>query len=189
MAGRFFPVQTVDRGRSGNLGTMLEPVSGAGPWKGQLGAVVESSGKVWRLVQLDYDGSAVDTTDGGLLYWEDKSVFTVHTDASAGEALGNGVAGGSHQVVDVSAQTEDQYMWVQVGGDQAAVTVAASAVAGDQLTGHASTDNVLTRTAAGTAAVNVQVGVALTTRGTTTSDEGASVANSSKVRWVLGNML
>jgi hypothetical protein len=187
--GRFFPVQTVDTGPKGNIGTMLKPLSAKGPWKGQLGSVTEAEGKLWRLVQLDYDGSAVDTIDGGLLYWEDRSLFTVHTDASAGEALAQGVAGGCHQVVDVSALTEDQYLWVQVGGDQAAVVVAASAVAGDPLSGHASTDNVLTRTAAGTAAVNLQVGVCLSTRGTTTSDESASVANSAKVRWVIGNML
>ena len=168
--GRFFPVQTVDTGPKGNIGTMLKPVSAKGPWKGQLGSVTEAEGKLWRLVQLDYDGSAVDTIDGGLLYWEDRSLFTVHTDASAGEALAQGVAGGCHQVIDVSSLTEDQYLWVQVGG-------------------HASTDNVLTRTAAGTAAVNLQVGVCLSTRGTTTSDESASVANSAKVRWVIGNML
>ena len=189
MAGRFFPIQTVDKGRTGSFATMMEPVSEAGVWKGQLGSIVESGGKVWRLVQLDYDGSAVDLIDGGLLYWEDKSVFTVHTDASAGEGLANGVAGGCHQAEDVSALTEDQYMWVQVGGDQAAVVVAASAVAGDHLTGHASTDNVLTRTAAGTAPVDVPVATCLSTRGTTTSDESASVSNSSKVRWILGNLL
>lgn len=188
--GRFFPVQTVDLGQTGNFGTMLEGISNAGPWKGQLGMVVESGGKVWRLVQYDISaGAAVDAIDGGVLYWEDKSNFLVHADASAGEALANGVAGGCHQAIDTSAQTEDSYMWVQIGGDQAAVVVAASTVAGDHLTGHASTDNVLTRTAAGTAPVDVPVATALSTRGTTTSDEGASVGNSSAVRWIVGNLL
>jgi hypothetical protein len=168
---------------------MLEPVSAKGPWAGQVGMMVESAGKVWRLVRLDYDGGTVDSIDGGLAYYSDESAFEVTFDASAAEGLAAGLAGGVHQVIDVSALTEDQFMWVQVGGPQLAVVIAASAVASDVATGHASTDNVATRTAGGTAAPDSPHGTVLSTRGTTTSDEGASVANSSTVRWNLGTFL
>jgi len=189
MASGRSSTQTVFRGRTGNFGTMIEPVSGNNVLAGQLGMRVESGGKWWRLVRLDYDGGTVDGIDGGLAYYSDESAFTVTFDASAGEALAASLAGGVHQAVDVSALTEDQYLWVQVGGEQLAVVIAASAVASDVASGHASTDNVATRTAGGTAAVNAPNGAVLSTRGTTTSDEGASVSNSSTVRWNLGTFI
>jgi hypothetical protein len=180
-------IQTVSLGAVGNFGTMLEAVSNDGPWEGQLGMEVQVDNKTWKLVKLDYDIAAIDGLDGGLAYWEDQDAFVISFDASGAEAGANSLAGGVHQAIDVSALTEDQYMWIQVGGEQAAVVVAASAVAGDQGTGHASTDNVLTRTAAGTAAPDRHAAIILSTRGSTTSDEGAAVANSSRVRWLLGN--
>lgn len=186
--GRMFPVQTVDLGRVGNFGTMLEPVDTA-PWAGQLGMVVEQGGKAWRLVQLNFDLGTVDGLDGGLAYYSDESLFVVTFDASSGEALAASLAGGVHQVVDISALTADQYLWVQVGGEQLAVVIAASAVTGDYACGHASTDNVATRTAAGTASLDSPFGTVLSTRGSTTSDEGASVSNSSTVRWNVGSFI
>lgn len=183
--GRTFMVQHLHLGPAGKVRTFLETSL---PLGGQLGQIFEQDGKFYRLVQVDLT-DAVDFIDGGVVYWADKATYKVTADASGGEALANGVAGGSHLVIDVSTYTTGPYFFVQMGGDQAAVVVAASTVAGDQMSGHASTDNVLTRTAAGTGCVNKIAGIALSTRGTTTSDEGASVGNSSKIRWNLGNLI
>ena len=192
--GRFFPVQSIHFGvvtspRTMNAAVLpMDIAQGAGSTSGfglggQLGMMIEWQGGVYRLIQFD-NGSAVAAIDGGVLYWKTMSTFEATSDASTGEAAANGICGGTHVVL-----TDRYYGFVQCGGDQAAVVVAASAVAGDHLTGHATTDNVLTRTAAGTAPIDKLAATALTTRGTTTSDVGASVSNSSKVRWVLGNLI
>lgn len=189
--GRTFLVQHLHLGPTGSVYSFAESTlnnGGAGPWLGQLGQIFEKDNKFFRLVRGSADND-VDYIDGGVAYWDDRSAWTVTADASEGEALANGVAGGTHKAMDVSVVGNELYFFIQVGGDQAAVVVAASTVAGDHMTGHASTDNVLTRTAAGTAPVDALVGTALTTRGTTTSDSGASVSNSSKVRWRLGALL
>jgi len=183
--GSHFPVQTVDLGPTGSPLTYNEATL---PNGGKLGMLMEWSNRVFRLVKVDVSETAVDSLDGGVAYWEDRSNWTVNTDASAGEGLANGVAGGTHVVVDVSVGT-DRYIFVQVGGDQAAVQVAASTAISDQMSGHASTDNILTRTAAGTAVINPLVAVALSARGTTTTDNGVSLANSAKVRWHLGMLM
>lgn len=185
--GRSFLIQHLHLGPDGNVRTFNQSTlnnGGAGPWLGQLGQIFEDNGKFFRLVKFDDGTGNVASIDGGVAYWKTKSTYTVTTDASDGEALANGVAGGMHAVI-----TDGNYCFVQCGGDQAAVVVAASTVAGDHLTGHASTDNVLTRTAAGTAPVDVPFATALSTRGSTTSDSGASVSNSSKVRWRLGLLI
>jgi hypothetical protein len=187
VTGRFFPTFGFHLGQAGKYRTFNESTlnaGGAGPWLGHLGQIVEEDGRAFRLVKFDNGSGDVAMIDGGVLYWLTKSTWVATTDASDGEALANGVAGGTHVV-----GTNGNYVFVQVGGDQAAVVVAASTVASDLMTGHATTDNVLTRTAAGTAPVNKLVGIALSTRGNTTSDEGATVANSSKVRWELGALL
>jgi hypothetical protein len=185
--GRTFLVQHLHLGETGNVRTFQTATlnnGGAGPWLGQLGQVFEKGGKFYRLVKFDNGAGNVASIDGGIVYWKTKADWVVTTDASDSEGLANGVAGGTHVVV-----TDGNYFFIQIGGDQAAVQVAASTVNGDKLTGHATTDNILTRTAAGTAAVDDTFAVALTTRGTTTTDEAASLANSSKVRWVLGRLL
>lgn len=185
--GRTFNVQHIHLGPTGTIRTAAFDVlnnGGSGPFLGQLGQIFEQDAKFFRLVKFDNGAGDVASIDGGVAYWKAKATYTVTTDASDGEALANGVAGGTHAVI-----TDGYYFFVQCGGDQAAVVVAASTVAGDSMSGHASTDNVLTRTAAGTASVNLQVATALSTRGTTTSDVGASVANSSKVRWILGVLI
>lgn len=185
--GRTFGVQHVHLGPTGNVRTAsFDALSngGFGPFTGQLGQIFEQDAKFYRLVKFDNGTGNVASIDGGVAYWLTKATYVVTTDASDSEALANGVAGGTHAVI-----TDAYYFFIQCGGDQAAVVVAASTVASDQMSGHASTDNVLTRTAAGTASVNVPVAIALTTRGTTTSDVGASVSNSSKVRWLTGVLL
>jgi len=188
--GRTFQVGSLHLGPAAN-GDPRKYLETSLPQGGQLGQIFEKDGRFYRLVKVDLT-DAVDGLDGGVAYWADKASYAVTFDASGGEAGANGIAGGCHKVVDVSTYTinvTDPYIFIQVGGDQAAVVVAASAVAGDHMTGHASTDNVLTRTAAGTAPVDLLAAVCLSTRGTTTSDNGASVSNSSKVRWILGSLI
>ena len=191
VTGRFFPTFGHHLGQAGNYRTFNEATlnnGGAGPYLGHLGQLVEDNGKVFRLVQYNKGTDSVATIDGGVVYWKDKSNYIVTPDAGTdSEAERNGVAGGTH--VAIAAGSSGNYMYVQCGGDQAAVTVAASTVAGDVLTGDPTNDNVLVRTAAGTAPVAVPVAVALSTRGTTTSDSGGSVSNSSKLRWILGNLI
>ncbi len=189
--GRTFLVQHLHLGPSGDVKTAtFSALSGtveggaSGPCLGNLGQVFEVNGKFYRLVKFDNGTGNVAAIDGGIVYWKEKSTYTVTTDASDAEGLANGVAGGTHVAV-----TDAYYFFIQIGGDQAAVQVAASTVNGDKLSGHASTDLILTRTAAATACVDNCVAVALTTRGTTTTDVGASLANSSKVRWILGMLL
>jgi hypothetical protein len=184
MAGRTVHLGSLHLGQTG---TPLTYNEAALPFGGQLGQVYEKDGKFFRLVQVD-TGDAVNWIDGGVAYWKTKSNYTVTADASDSEALANGVAGGTHKAITISASS-NPYIFVQCGGDQAAVVVAASTVAADHMTGHASTDNVLTRTAAGTAPVDIPFATALSTRGTTTSDNGASVSNSSKVRWHAGLLI
>lgn len=189
--GRTFLIQHLHLGKDGNVRTFTDTALGGGsgsatngPWLGQLGQVFETDNKFFRLVKFDDGTGNVASIDGGVAYWKDKANFVATTDASDAEGLANGVAGGMHAVI-----VDQSYCFIQVGGDQAAVVVAASTVNGDKLTGHASTDNVLTRTAAGTAGIDDTFAVALTTRGSTTSDVGASVSNSSKVRWILGRLI
>lgn len=183
--GRSLLVQHMHLGPKGNVRTFNESALPTGAGVGQ---VFEHQGRFYRLAKFNNGAGDVATIDGGVMYWHTKltaaTPYVVTADASDGEALANGVAGGSHAVI-----TDGNYMFVQCGGDQAAVQVAASTVASDQMSGHASTDNILTRTAAATASVNVCVAIALSTRGTTTTDEGASLANSSKVRWMLGALI
>lgn len=181
--GRFFPASGVHLGPTGDYKT-ANMTAAQLPYAGAVGQIFEDSGKAWRLVQHNQGVGTVAAIDGGVAYWRDKVNGVVTPDASDGEALANGIAGGYHVVA-----VHLNYIFIQCGGDQAAVVVAASAVKGDHLTGHASTDNVLTRTAGGTAPVDKLAATALTTRGTTTSDNGASVSNSSKVRWELGALL
>lgn len=197
MSGRFFPAQNLHLGvatdpRTFNQNTLpfdIPQAAGSSSTfgiAGGLNAVLEWQGAVFRLVQVDTSVAA--TIDGGVVYWLDKANGKVCVDpARPAEGLADGIAGGTHVVVASDALVH--FIFIQVGGYQAAVVVAASAVNGDHLTGAAGTNNVLTRTAAGTAAVDKQAATALSTRGSTTSFNGASVANSSKVSWILGNLL
>lgn len=183
--GAFSPVQTMDLGPAGNPRTFSQTTL---PQGGQLGMLLTYQNQMFRLVQWDQSaGGTVDGIDGGVAYWEDRLLYTVHFDESAGEGQANGVAGGTHAAFDVSSFTVDQFIFVQVGGIQLAVVVDASTVAGDMMAG--GNDNELTRTAEGSAVVDLGVAVALSSQASTTSDEGASVANSARVRWIVGAML
>lgn len=185
MAGRSFNIIGIHLGSGGNVRKFNETTlnnGGSGPWLGQLGQIFETGGCLFRLVKVD--ASDVATIDGGVMYWKDKANFVVTADSSDGEGGAAEVAGGCHMVA-----ADTTYIFVQCGGDQKAVVVAGSTVASDLMTGHASTDNVLTRTAAGSGAPDKLVAIALSTRGTTTSDNGAAVSNSSKVRWITGALL
>lgn len=173
--------QTIDLGPRGSFTKFNEASL---PQGGKLGAVAEHKGRLFRLVKFDDGVGNVASIDGGVLYWKDRANFVVTADASDAEGLADGIAGGCHVVA-----ADGNYIFAQCGGDQAAVVVAALAVNGDHLTGSATVDNELVRTAAGTAAPNKQAGTALSTRGATTSDNGVSVANSSKVRWIFGALL
>jgi hypothetical protein len=175
MAGRFFPVQTIDLGPTGSFASFDEASL---KFPGQLGAVIEDGSKTYRLIKFDNGAGNVASLKGGVAYWKDFDDNVVTTDASDSEALANGVAGGFLGVI-----TDLNYGFIQCGGKQA-VKVAASVVAGDKLMGHASTDNELTRSAAGVAPLDVVFAVALNTRGT---NDG--VTNSSFVHWLLGNLL
>tara|TARA_Y100001951_G_C11137039_1_gene181419 strand:+ start:130 stop:588 length:459 start_codon:yes stop_codon:yes gene_type:complete len=151
--------------------------------------LMEWGNRVWRLVKVDQD-DAVDHIDGGVAYWKDRSAWQVTADASDGEGLANGVAGGTHVALDVSTYSATRYVFIQVGGDQAAVAMSSTSTAiSDPLSGHASTDNQLVRTAAGTASINNVVATALSADGSTTTDNGATLAQSSKVRWVVGALM
>lgn len=185
--GRTFMVQHVHLGPTGVVRTATFTAlnnGGAGPWLGQLGQMFEQDGKFFRLVKFSSGTGAVAAVDGGVMYWKDKANYLVTSDASDAEGTPNGVAGGSHVVVATGS-----YFFMQCGGDQLAVILSAAGAIGSLLSGHATTDNALVPTAAGTATVNLGVGVQLAARGTTTSDVGASVANSAKVRWLLGSLI
>jgi hypothetical protein len=98
------------------------------------------------------------------------------------------VAGGVHKAITI-ANVSDGYIFIQVGGDQNAVVTDGSVGIGDHLYGHASTDNQIQNTSAGSAALNKTVGTALSVHGNRTSDNGATVANAVKVRWDIGSLL
>lgn len=182
--GRTVLVDNLHLGPTGSVLSFSESSLPVGD-QGKLGQIFEKDAKFYRLVQHHQGTGTVATVDGGVAYWRDKANWVVTADASDGEGLADGVAGGYNK----AAITHLNYCFIQMGGYQAAVIVAASTVNGDHLTGHASTDNVLTRTAAGTAAVDKQVATALSTRGSTTSDSGNSVSNSSKVSWNFGSLI
>lgn len=183
--GRSLLVQHLHLGPTGKVRTFNETSL---PLGGQLGQVFEEAGKFWRLVQFEADPTAdVNAIDGGLVYYKDRSAYLVSPDYTDSEGGANFLAGGTHQAIDVSTITADPYIFIQVGGEQLAVVVAASAVAGDHGTG--GSDNELVRTAEDTAPVNIVACTVMSTRGTTTSDEGASVSNSSTVFWHFGLMI
>lgn len=191
--GRTFIVSGIHIGPAGNVRTAKFTAlnnGGSGPWLGQLGQIFEQGGCFFRLVQWTKGTNTVASVDGGLAYWKDSSDgnYIVTSDTGSAEGGAASIAGGIHQVM-ATATDDLSYIFIQVGGPQKAVVVAASTVAGDLMTGHASNNNVLTRTAAGGTAPDLLVAYAMSTRGTTTSDSGASVSNSAKVRWILGALL
>lgn len=132
--GSFFPVQTHDLGPTGSFASFNEATL---PHAGKLGSVVEDNGKVYRLVQHSDGTGAVATASGWVAHWEDKANFLVTSDQTDAETAIAGVAGAYLGVV-----TDQNYCWIQIGGDGPCGTSAAGAI-GDPLSG-GTTDGVLT---------------------------------------------
>ena len=156
MAGRFFPVQIMSLGQTGSIASLNVASlgnDGSSPFLGQLGMVIEDSGKVYRLVQHVKVTASVTTAAGFACHWYDRDNFKVVSDQTDAQAGVNGVAGAYLGVV-----TDNYYCFIQMGGKQTLKT-AASVVAGDKLIG-STTDGQLARVAAGTATTDECVAIA-----------------------------
>jgi len=172
MNGKFFPIQTVYLGRTGAFATYNEPSL---QLPGQIGGIVEDSGKAYRLVKFDNGTGNVASIAGGAVYWKDRAAGTVTADQSDSQAGVNGVAGVSLGVV-----TDLYYCYVQVGG--LSVTKVAAATAVGDILGGSATDTEFGKTAAGTASAGIPYGVAY-------SAVGTPVAGFSNVYLQLGSFL
>lgn len=122
LSGRFFPLQTVHLGVASGFATFnsatlpFDIPQAAGSSStfgigGGLGAVVEDSGKVWRLVQFDNGVGNVAAAAGHVAYWKNRASAIVTSDESDGEGLLQGFAG-----VFQVAVTDQYYCFVQIGG-------------------------------------------------------------------------
>lgn len=172
MTGRFFPLQTVWVGRTGSFASFNEPTL---QFPGQLGAVVEDNGAVYRLCQFDNGAGNVASVAGGVVKWKTRASSIVTSDATDEEAGINSVAGATLGVV-----TDQYYCYVQIGGLQTCLVAAATA-AGDVMVGGA-VDNTFARTAEGTAPVGIPYGVAYSAIDTPT-------VGHAYVYWQLGSLL
>jgi hypothetical protein len=172
--GRYFPYMGIHLGTATSFATFNESTlnaSGAGPWLGQLGMVVEEGNKVYRLVKFDSGTNAVASAAGGVAHWKDRDNYIVTSDHASAQATTNGIAGGF-----LGVQTTLYYCFVQLGGKQA-VTVTTTAAAGTVLIG--STTDLTLIAAATTSGNAVQYAVSYGTNSTT----------SANVFWLLGNLL
>ncbi len=168
--GQFFPVETIDFGAGGTPDSFNEATL---PVMDVLGVVTQYNGKAYRLVQHDKGTGSVATVAGGSAYWKTKASFIVTMDETDAEFSLNSVAGGYLRVV-----TDQYYCFIQIGGRQTLVTVAAGTAIGDMLSGSA-TDGVLAKTAVSTASVNLCVAIAVT----------AVSSSTSTVEWLIGATL
>ena len=173
MAGKSLFYQPVDLGITGAFATFNQSTL---PGLAQLGAIVEDNGKFYRLVKHDQGSGTVASVAGGLAVWKTRASFLVTMDATDVENTYQSGAGGYLGVV-----THGNYCFIQIGGTQTLVSVAASTANGDCLTcgSTGATDGQLVRTAANTAPVNIPCAVALT----------AVSSGTSTVRWCLGNLI
>lgn len=174
VSGRFFPVQMFHLGQTGALATFNESAlsnNGNGPFLGQLGQVLESDGKAYRLVQFDNGVGNVAAIAGGVVHWKDRANFVVTSDQTDAQATINSVAGATLMVV-----TDQYYCFIQIGGLQSVKTATCSA--GGVGVGSV-TDNTFAITASGTAPVGVEYAVAYS------SDSGGFAS----FYWVLGSLL
>lgn len=174
-AGRFFPVQGISLGTATSLDTYNEStlnISGASPWLGQLGQVVEENAKVYRLVQFDNGTGDVASAAGGVAHWKTRASYIVTSDQTDAQASLNSVAGGFLRIV-----TDQYYCFVQLGGVQA-VTVDTTAAAGTALIA-STTDLTLVATTTNTKGNQLIYGISYGTNSTT----------SANVYWVFGNIL
>jgi hypothetical protein len=168
--GRFFPVQTVHLGPLGAFATFNEA---ALPMAGQLGMVVESEGKVYRLVKFDNGAGNVASAAGGAAHWSDRANFVVTSDQTNAQAAIASVAGGFLGVV-----TDGCYCFIQIGGKQTVITDT-NADAGDLAIG-TTTDLTFAGVTGAAAPYFLPVGVFYTADGATTSAD---------MYWLLGIML
>ncbi len=172
MQGRFFPLQTVWLGRTGAFSSFNEPSL---QFSGQLGAIVEDEGNVYRLVQFNNGQGNVASIAGGVVHWMTRASSVVTSDQTDTQATINAVAGATLGVV-----TDLYYCWVQIGGFQVC-KVAASTAVGDVMVG-GTTDNTFARTASGTAPVGIPYAIAYSAIDT-------PVTGFSNVWWQLGSLL
>jgi hypothetical protein len=173
--GRFFPVQHQHLGPTGAFATFNESTlnnGGAGPWLGQLGQVIEDSGKCYRLVQFDNGTGNVAAVAGGAAHWKTRASFIVSSDQTDAEASLNSVAGAF-----LLAVTDLYYCWVQIGGVQAVVTDT-TAAAGTALIA-TTTDLTLVATTTNTKGNQLIYAISYGTNSTT----------SANAYWLLGNLL
>lgn len=154
MSSRFFPVQAVHLGQLGSIASFnyatlpfdipQAPGStstfGIG---GGLGAVIEDSGKVYRLVQRS-NTSDVATSAGFVAYWKTRASAVVTSKASEQEGGVNSVAGAFLGII-----TNGNYCFVQIGGLQTVGVDSNSAVAGSLLQGGGGSDGQFKYIAAG----------------------------------------
>jgi hypothetical protein len=166
--GRFFPVQTVWLGRTGSLATFNEPSL---QFPGQLGAIVEDAGKVYRLVQFDNGSGNVASIAGGVVHWKTRASSIVTSDQTDAEAGINSVAGATLGVI-----TDQYYCYVQIGGLQSVKTATVSA--GGVAVGGA-TDNTFAITAMSTAPIGLPYAVAY----------GSDSGGFASFYWTLGALL
>lgn len=170
MTGRFFPLQTIWLGRTGSFATFNEPSL---QFPGQLGAIVEDNGKVYRLVQSSGGTGSVATVAGGRAVWKTRASSLVTMDVTDGEAGGvNDCAGAYLGVV-----TTLYYCYIQIGGTQSLLSDG-SVAKGDLLTGGSSTDGEFDTISAAT---ELPVAVAY-------ADDSGSPAYTTAY-WILGAML
>jgi len=181
--GRFFPVQSLHPGVTGSIATFnsatlpMDIPQAAGSSStfgigGQLGLVIEDSGKVYRLVKKHKVTASVNTSAGFVAYWQDRANAVVVSDQTDTQAAVNGVAGAF-----LGAVTDENYCFIQIGGLQTVGSKDATS-AGDMLFG-STTDGQLATIAAGSTVTNVPFAIAY----------GTASGNLVLANWLLGNLL
>lgn len=183
MTSRFFPVQAVHLGVTGAIATFNQATlpfdipQAAGSSStfgigGGLGAVIEDSGKVYRLVKKHKVTASVTTSAGFVAYWQDRANAVVVSDQTDSQAAVNAVAGAF-----LGAVTDENYCFIQIGGSQTVGSKDATS-AGDMLFG-STTDGQLATIAAGSTVTNIPFAVAY----------GTASGNLVAAYWLLGNLL
>lgn len=185
MTSRFFPVQGLHLGQTGAIATFnsatlpFDIPQGAGSSSsfgigGGLGAVLEDSGKVYRLVQRN-NTADVTTSAGFIAYWKSsggRGNAVVTSKESETAAAVNGVAGAF-----LGAVTNGNYCFIQIGGLQTVGSKDATS-AGDMLFG-STTDGQLATIGAGSTVTNIPFAIAY----------GTASANLVAAYWLLGALL
>lgn len=120
---RYTDVQTMWLGPTGDPRSFNESSL---PYEGQLGQTVRYKGKVYQLVKLSSGATPPAATNGLVVFWKDKTAFTVSTklaDSSRSEVAG---------VLDVSVTiTEGNYCFIMKRGQHTAVSSLGASARGD----------------------------------------------------------